>query len=85
MASSEELRERTADQIFGSLNFGLMQRQGMELRDDERRAVAMYLSGGAIGDPPIGQTPQSAWCAADPGAAPGDPLAGSSDTLHPLS
>ena len=36
----------------------------------------MYLSGGAISDPPIEQIPQSAYCATDPGAAPGDPLAG---------
>ena len=76
MASSEELRERTADQIYGTLNFGLMRRQGLDLSDAERRAVAMYLSGGVISDPPIEQIPQSAWCATDPGAAPGDPLAG---------
>ena len=76
MASSEELRERTADQIYGALNFGLMRRQGLDLSDAERRAVAMYLSGGAISDPPIEQIPQSAYCATDPGAAPGDPLAG---------
>jgi mono/diheme cytochrome c family protein len=60
MASSEELRERTADQIYGALNFGLMRRQGLDLSDAERRAVAMYLSGGAISDPPIEQIPQSA-------------------------
>ena len=76
MASSEELRERTADQIYGTLNFGLMRRQGLDLSDAERRAVAMYLSGGVISDPPIEQIPQNAWCATDPGAAPGDPLAG---------
>ncbi len=78
MASTVELRERTADQIYGNLNFGLMRRQGLALGDDERRAVAVYLSGGVISDPPIEQIPQSAFCAADPGAAAGDPLAGPS-------
>ena len=78
MASTVELRERTADQIYGNLNFGLMRRQGLALGDDERRAVAVYLSGGVISDPPIEQIPQSAFCAADPGAPAGDPLGGPS-------
>ena len=76
LTPAETLRERSADEIYATLRFGLMQRQALTLSDAERSAVAEYLSGDTLSGPPIDQIPASAYCAT--GSAPADPLAGPS-------
>ena len=75
LTPGDTLRERSADEIYATLRFGLMLRQALELSDAERRAVAEYLGGDVLSGPPIEQIPQSAYCVAGTGPA-ADPLAG---------
>ncbi len=74
LTPAETLRERSADEIYTTLRFGLMQRQALSLSDAERSAVAEYLSGDTLSGPPIEQIPESAYCST--GTAPADPFSG---------
>jgi polyvinyl alcohol dehydrogenase (cytochrome) len=71
------IQEYPADRIYEALNFGFMVRQAAGLTQDEKRAVAEYVSSSPAGSltPPLDQIPQSAYCSAG-GGPTGDPLAG---------
>src|SRR5262245_19212579 len=43
------LRQRTPEEIVAALTTGAMREQGADLREAERRAIAEYLAGRAIG------------------------------------
>ena len=97
LTPAETLRERSADEIYATLRFGLMQRQALSLSDAERAAVAEYLSGDVLSGPPIEQIPKvrTARQARRPrirfpvrpgtAGAPISPTRGSSTPLRPAS
>ena len=75
--SQVDVRDASADYIYAALRSGLMKRQGAELDDAEKRAVAEFLSGNPVSPPPIESIPQAAHCqsvappVADPLTVPG--------------
>ena len=56
------LRQMSAEQIFTSLERGVMQRQGVERSRAEKRALAEVLSGGTFSEPPANPMPETAFC-----------------------
>jgi polyvinyl alcohol dehydrogenase (cytochrome) len=74
LVSADAIRERSADQIYATLTSGMMKRQGRALSIQDRQAVAEYLSGVALSDPPLQQIPQFAYC--ENRASAGNPLSG---------
>ena len=77
--SSGPIREYPAERIYEALSAGLMAAQATGLSKADKRAVAEYVSGSAVGSlvPPLDQIPEAAYCASG-GAVPADPYAGPS-------